>query len=59
MAPERPGCHLRAAPILEYVGLDVIASGAYDVTPDRQPILGPLEATTGSTSPQGSAGTGS
>ena len=39
--------HVRAAiaellPILEYVGLDVIASGAYDVTPDRQPILGPL-----------------
>jgi sarcosine oxidase subunit beta len=29
-------------PVLEYVGLDVIASGAYDVTPDRQPILGPL-----------------
>lgn len=39
--------HVRAAiaellPVLEYVGLDVIASGAYDVTPDRQPILGPL-----------------
>jgi len=30
-------------PMLEYVDLDVIASGAYDVTPDRQPILGPLE----------------
>ena len=29
-------------PILEYVGLDVLVSGAYDVTPDRQPILGPL-----------------
>ncbi len=29
-------------PILEYADLDVIASGAYDVTPDRQPILGPL-----------------
>lgn len=29
-------------PILEYVDLDVVASGAYDVTPDRQPILGPL-----------------
>jgi sarcosine oxidase subunit beta len=29
-------------PMLEYVDLDVIASGAYDVTPDRQPILGPL-----------------
>ena len=32
----------RALPILEYVGLDVLVSGAYDVTPDRQPILGPL-----------------
>jgi sarcosine oxidase subunit beta len=30
-------------PLLEYVDLDVIASGAYDVTPDRQPILGPLD----------------
>ncbi|HEX3290514.1 MAG TPA: FAD-binding oxidoreductase [Gaiella sp.] len=30
-------------PMLEYVDLDVIASGAYDVTPDRQPILGPLD----------------
>ncbi len=29
-------------PLLEYVGFDVIASGAYDVTPDRQPILGPV-----------------
>jgi sarcosine oxidase subunit beta len=29
-------------PILEYVGLDVLVSGAYDVTPDRQPILGPI-----------------
>ena len=29
-------------PILEYVDLDVLVSGAYDVTPDRQPILGPL-----------------
>ena len=29
-------------PILEYVDLDVVASGAYDVTPDRQPILGPI-----------------
>jgi sarcosine oxidase subunit beta len=29
-------------PILEYVGLDVLVSGEYDVTPDRQPILGPL-----------------
>jgi sarcosine oxidase subunit beta len=30
-------------PKLEYVDLDVIVSGAYDVTPDRQPILGPVE----------------
>ena len=30
-------------PMLEYVDLDIIASGAYDVTPDRQPILGPLD----------------
>jgi len=29
-------------PILEYVGLDVLVSASYDVTPDRQPILGPL-----------------
>jgi sarcosine oxidase subunit beta len=29
-------------PILEYVELAVLVSGAYDVTPDRQPILGPL-----------------
>ena len=29
-------------PILEYVGLDVLVSGADDGTPDRQPILGPL-----------------
>ena len=29
-------------PILEYVGLDVLVSGACDRTPDRQPILGHL-----------------
>ena len=29
-------------PMLEYADLDVLASGAYDITPDRQPILGPL-----------------
>ena len=29
-------------PILEYVGLDVLVSGACDGTPDRQPILGLL-----------------
>ncbi len=27
-------------PILEYVDFPIIASGEYDVTPDRQPILG-------------------
>ena len=63
---EAPGWrrNVRAAisellPMLEYVGLDVIASGAYDVTPDRQPILGPVRATTGSTSPPASAVTAS
>jgi sarcosine oxidase subunit beta len=39
--------HVRAVirellPILEYVDLTTVATGAYDVTPDRQPILGPL-----------------
>ncbi|MCP9485701.1 MAG: FAD-binding oxidoreductase [Gaiellaceae bacterium MAG52_C11] len=29
-------------PVLEYVDFPILASGAYDVTPDRQPILGPL-----------------
>lgn len=29
-------------PVLEYVDFPVLASGAYDVTPDRQPIIGPL-----------------
>lgn len=29
-------------PVLEYVNFPILASGAYDVTPDRQPILGPL-----------------
>lgn len=27
-------------PILEYVDFPILASGAYDVTPDRQPVLG-------------------
>lgn len=31
-------------PVLEYVDFPIVASGAYDVTPDRQPILGPLPA---------------
>jgi sarcosine oxidase subunit beta len=30
-------------PVLAYIDLGVIVSGAYDVTPDRQPILGPLD----------------
>lgn len=34
-------------PILEYVDFPITASGAYDVTPDRQPILGPLPGTEG------------
>jgi sarcosine oxidase, subunit beta len=29
-------------PILEYVSFPVLVSGDYDVTPDRQPIVGPL-----------------
>ena len=29
-------------PALEYVDFAVLASGAYDVTPDRQPVLGPV-----------------
>lgn len=29
-------------PVLEYVDFPTLASGTYDVTPDRQPILGPL-----------------
>ena len=30
-------------PILEYVTFPVMVEGFYDVTPDRQPILGPLD----------------
>ena len=29
-------------PTLEYVDLSIVVGGAYDVTPDRQPILGPV-----------------
>jgi sarcosine oxidase subunit beta len=32
----------RLVPLLEYVDFTVLASGAYDVTPDRQPALGPM-----------------
>jgi sarcosine oxidase subunit beta len=32
----------RLLPILEYVDFTVLTGGAYDVTPDRQPLLGPL-----------------
>lgn len=30
-------------PILEYVSLPVLVEGAYDITPDRKPVLGPLD----------------
>lgn len=30
-------------PILEYVSFPVLVEGFYDVTPDRQPVLGPIE----------------
>jgi sarcosine oxidase subunit beta len=49
--PEEGAPHWRAAvregirrlvPLLEYVDFSVLASGAYDVTPDRQPALGPV-----------------
>ncbi|HEU4977206.1 MAG TPA: FAD-dependent oxidoreductase [Baekduia sp.] len=30
-------------PILEYVSFPVMVEGFYDVTPDRQPILGPID----------------
>lgn len=30
-------------PVLEYVDFPILASGSYDVTPDRQPILGPID----------------
>lgn len=29
-------------PVLEYVDFSVLAHGRYDVTPDRQPVLGPV-----------------
>jgi sarcosine oxidase subunit beta len=32
----------KLVPVLEYVDFTVLASGAYDVTPDRQPALGPV-----------------
>ena len=32
----------RLVPVLEYVDFNVLASGAYDITPDRQPALGPV-----------------
>jgi sarcosine oxidase subunit beta len=34
-------------PMLAYIDLDVLVSGAYDVTPDRQPILGPVDGLDG------------
>jgi sarcosine oxidase subunit beta len=30
-------------PILEYVSFPVLVEGFYDVTPDRQPVLGPID----------------
>jgi len=32
----------RLVPRLEHVDFTVLASGSYDVTPDRQPVLGPV-----------------
>jgi sarcosine oxidase subunit beta len=34
-------------PILEYVSFPVMVEGFYDVTPDRQPVLGPLDGLDG------------
>jgi sarcosine oxidase subunit beta len=34
-------------PILEYVSFPVLVEGYYDVTPDRQPVVGPLEGLDG------------
>jgi len=34
-------------PVLEYVDFPIVASGDYDVTPDRQPILGALPGAPG------------
>jgi sarcosine oxidase subunit beta len=34
-------------PILEYVSFPVLVEGDYDVTPDAQPILGPVDGYTG------------
>jgi sarcosine oxidase subunit beta len=34
-------------PILEYVSFPVLVEGDYDVTPDAQPILGPIDGYTG------------
>jgi len=31
-------------PLLEYVSFPLLVEGRYDVTPDRQPIVGPLDA---------------
>ncbi|WP_445149888.1 NAD(P)/FAD-dependent oxidoreductase [Baekduia sp. Peel2402] len=33
----------KTLPILEYVSFPVLVEGFYDVTPDRQPVLGPIE----------------
>lgn len=34
-------------PILEYVSFPVMVEGFYDVTPDRQPVLGPIDGLEG------------
>jgi glycine/D-amino acid oxidase-like deaminating enzyme len=55
--------HVRAViaellPVLAYIDLDVIVSGAYDVTPDRQPILGPVDGHDGLSVAAGFSGHG-
>jgi sarcosine oxidase subunit beta len=34
-------------PILEYVSFPVFVEGFYDVTPDRQPVIGPVDGQDG------------
>lgn len=45
-------------PALEYVDFAVLASGAYDVTPDRQPVLGAVPGRNGLFVAAGSSGHG-
>lgn len=37
----------RLVPVLEYVDFSILVSGSYDVTPDRQPVLGPVSGYAG------------